>query len=95
MDLLIKAAEDGDINAFYRIIPENPHILKQLDEIPFTQTPLHVAASNGHGRFFLELMRLMPSLARKPNLDGFSPLHLALMDSEERFDSFGSACGAC
>ncbi|KAL9671085.1 hypothetical protein QQ045_008650 [Rhodiola kirilowii] len=82
MDSIMKAADCGDISAFYREIPRNPHILEQLDDLPFAQTPLHVAASKGHGRFFIELMRLMPSLARKLNCDGFSPLHLALVDSK-------------
>ncbi|KAL9669727.1 hypothetical protein QQ045_007275 [Rhodiola kirilowii] len=83
MDFLIEAAECGDISAFYDLIPKNPHILKALDDLPFAQTPLHVAASKGHGRFFIELMRLVPSLARKLNHDGFSPLHLALMESKQ------------
>uniref|UniRef100_A0A2N9HHP4 Uncharacterized protein n=1 Tax=Fagus sylvatica TaxID=28930 RepID=A0A2N9HHP4_FAGSY len=51
-----------------------------MDELPFVDTPLHIAASLGHISFAMEMMRLKPSFARKPNPDGYSPIHLALQN---------------
>lgn len=76
---LRQAAQEGNIEAFYVLVRENPHLLEDV-ETPFTETPLHVAASLGHTEFALEMMRLKPSFARKLNQDGFSPLHLALQN---------------
>ncbi|XP_059441867.1 ankyrin repeat-containing protein BDA1-like [Corylus avellana] len=49
-----------------------------INEIPFVETPLHIAAFTGHIPFVMEIMRLKPSFARKLNQDGLSPMHLAL-----------------
>ncbi|XP_057979464.1 ankyrin repeat-containing protein BDA1-like [Malania oleifera] len=74
------AAEQGDLDSFYALIGEDPYLLKNMEEIPFSDTPLHIAASVGNTRFALEIMRLMPSFSRKPNRDGYCPLHLALQN---------------
>ncbi|XP_030955194.1 ankyrin repeat-containing protein BDA1-like [Quercus lobata] len=74
----------GNIAAFYSlIIRENVRILEDIDELPFVDTPLHIAASAGgpqHIQFAMEMMRLKPSFARKLNLNGYSPIHLALQE---------------
>ncbi|XP_021296787.1 ankyrin repeat-containing protein ITN1-like [Herrania umbratica] len=49
-----------------------------IDQIPFVDTPLHLAAKTGHVEFAMEMMNLKPSFARKLNQDGLSPIHLAL-----------------
>ncbi|CAL5359713.1 unnamed protein product [Camellia sinensis] len=72
------AAEGGDINGLYECIREHPHILNNIDNIPFVDTPLHIAAAAGSTDFALEMMNLKPSFGRKLNADGLSPLHLAL-----------------
>lgn len=72
------AAQEGDTNALYEIFLEDPNVLERIDQVPFTETPLHIAASAGRIRFAEEIMRLKPSFARKVNQDGLSPLHLAL-----------------
>uniref|UniRef100_A0A2N9EXQ4 Uncharacterized protein n=1 Tax=Fagus sylvatica TaxID=28930 RepID=A0A2N9EXQ4_FAGSY len=58
-----------------------------MDELPFVNTPLHIAASVGHIPFALEMMRLKPSFAKKLNTDGFSPIHLALQKGETQMVS--------
>ena len=82
MDNLKKVAQDGDIETFYsKIIQEDVRILEVIEELPFVHTPLHIAASLGgteHIQFAMEMMRLKPSFARKLNLNGDSPIHLAL-----------------
>ena len=78
MDQLLNASKAGDLNSLYVAIGQNPYILVQIEDIPFVNTPLHIAASQGHIEFAVEIMRLKPSLARKSNQDGFSPIHLAL-----------------
>ena len=75
-----QVSESGDIDAFYILIREDVNLLDHIDKIPFVHTPLHIAAFAGHIQFSLEMMGLKPSFARKPNLDGFSPIHLALQN---------------
>ncbi|KAJ4726469.1 Ankyrin repeat-containing protein [Melia azedarach] len=71
-------AQKGDVDALYELISEDVYVLERIDQVPFIDTPLHIAASVGHIQFALEMMRLKPSFARKQNPCGFSPLHLAL-----------------
>uniref|UniRef100_A0A2N9FFF3 PGG domain-containing protein n=1 Tax=Fagus sylvatica TaxID=28930 RepID=A0A2N9FFF3_FAGSY len=61
---------------------EDVNLLEYIDGLPFVDTPLHIAASAGHISFAMEMMRLKPSFARKPNPDGFSSIHLALQNEE-------------
>ena len=81
---LNEIALHGNIEAFYSlIIREDVRILEDIDELPFVDTPLHIAASAGspeHVQFAMEMMRLKPSFARKLNLNGYSPIHLALQE---------------
>ncbi|KAF2318771.1 hypothetical protein GH714_010600 [Hevea brasiliensis] len=74
------AAEVGDIQGLYSIIKEDQYLLERIDQLPLTDTPLHIAASKGHTQFALEIMRLKPSFAEKLNQDGLSPMHLALQN---------------
>ncbi|XP_059443820.1 ankyrin repeat-containing protein BDA1-like [Corylus avellana] len=75
------AAQQGSVDALYALIQRDAKVLDRIDEIPFVDTPLHVAAYAGHTRFAMEIMRLKPSFARKLNKDGFSPMHLALQNN--------------
>ncbi|KAK7823973.1 ankyrin repeat-containing protein bda1 [Quercus suber] len=78
---LKEVAQQGNICAFYGLIQEDIKLLEDIDELPFVDTPLHVAAFAGgpqHIQFAMEMMRLKPSFARKPDLNGYSPIHLAL-----------------
>ncbi|CAL5441721.1 unnamed protein product [Camellia sinensis] len=79
---LMEAAKVGDINLLYGCIHDYPKILDSIDEIPFVDTPLHIAASAGHAHFALEMMRLMPLFGNKLNPQGLSPLDLALQSRE-------------
>ncbi|KAL4634560.1 hypothetical protein ACB092_04G208900 [Castanea dentata] len=75
-----QVAEKGDIDGFYNLIQEDVKCLEYIDEFPFVDTPLHTAASAGNIPVAMEMMRLKPSFARKPNRDGFSPIDLALLN---------------
>ncbi|XVF52512.1 hypothetical protein PTKIN_Ptkin05aG0024100 [Pterospermum kingtungense] len=79
-DGLIQISQAGDVNGLYESIRNNAAVLKQIDEVMFEDTPLHIAASAGHTRFAVEVMNLMPPFARKLNKDGLSPIHLALLE---------------
>ncbi|KAL5551314.1 hypothetical protein UlMin_001490 [Ulmus minor] len=79
---LNEAALDGNIDALYALIQEDAHLLEHIDKLPFVDTPLHIAASAGRCSFALEIMRLKPSYARKPNQKGFCPIHLALQNRQ-------------
>ncbi|EXC26797.1 Ankyrin repeat-containing protein [Morus notabilis] len=78
------AAERGDIDMLYSLIREDPHVLDRIDDTPFVDTPLHIAASLGHAKFATEAMLLKSSLARKLNQDGFTPLHLATLQGQTK-----------
>ncbi|XP_015883813.4 ankyrin repeat-containing protein BDA1 [Ziziphus jujuba] len=78
------AAQNGDINKIYKLLGEDPNVLDCIDDVPFIDTPLHIAASFGHVQFAREIMRLKPSFARKLNQDGFSPMHLALQNGQTK-----------
>ncbi|KAH9779079.1 ANK REP REGION domain-containing protein [Citrus sinensis] len=80
---LNEAAQAGNVDALYELIWEDAYLLDQIDQVPFVDTPLHIAASMGHINFALEIMRLKPSFARKQNQYGFTPLHLALQKQNQ------------
>ncbi|XP_060671064.1 ankyrin repeat-containing protein BDA1 [Ziziphus jujuba] len=42
------AAQNGDMNMLYTLLGEDPYVLDRIDDIPFVDTPLHVAACFGH-----------------------------------------------
>ena len=73
-----QVALQGNIDGFYNLIREDVKLLEHIDELPFVDTPLHIATSAGHITFSTEMIGLKPSFARKLNPDGFSPIHIAL-----------------
>ncbi|KAL4601351.1 hypothetical protein ACB092_11G266900 [Castanea dentata] len=76
----VTQSDDNNIDEFYNLIGEDVKLLERIDELPFINTPLHIAASYGNIQFSLELMSLKPSFARKLDPNGFSPIHLALQN---------------
>ncbi|KAE8695448.1 hypothetical protein F3Y22_tig00110710pilonHSYRG00029 [Hibiscus syriacus] len=78
------AAETGNVDALHVLILEDPYILEGIDQTPFIQTPLHVAANEGHIDFAMEMLNLKPSFAKKLNREGFSPMHLALKNGKTK-----------
>ena len=72
------ASRTGDVDSLYSLINEDEYILEHVDEVPFINTPLHIAAAARHHYFCMEIMRLKPSYAKKLNKNGYSPIHLAL-----------------
>lgn len=84
MDQSLKdAAQQGNIDTLYALIQEDPNVLERIEDIPFVETPLHIAAFMGRTWFAMEIMKLKPSFARKLNQNGFTPLHLALQKFSE------------
>ncbi|XP_043717962.1 ankyrin repeat-containing protein BDA1-like [Telopea speciosissima] len=77
---LMEVAKNGDINAFYSLLGEDPSILEYVEKISFINTPLHYAVSAGNICLVKEIINLKPSYTLKLNQDGFSPLHLASKD---------------
>ena len=77
-----QVAQHGNIDAFYILIREDVKLLEDIDQLPFVDTPLHIATFAGYIPLATELMRLKTSFAWKPNPDGFSPIHLALLNGE-------------
>ena len=77
-----QVAQHGNIVAFFILTREDVKLLEDINQLPFVDTPLHIAASAGHIPMAMELMRLMPSFAWKPNTDGFSPIHLDLLNGQ-------------
>nr|GMD34085.1 ankyrin repeat-containing protein BDA1-like [Ipomoea batatas] len=79
-DMLITAAKENDVTALYKSIQDDPEILNKINDIPFVDTPLHVAAASGNTLFAVETMAIMPSFCKKLNGEGLSPLHVALQN---------------
>ena len=77
-----QVAQHGNIDAFYIIIREDVKLLEDIDQLPFVDTPLHIAASAGDIPLAKKLMRLKPSFTWKPNPEGFSPIHLASLNGQ-------------
>ena len=82
-----QVAQQGNIDGFYNLIREDVKLLEHIDDLPFVDTTLHIAASVGHIPFAMEMMRLKPSFAKKLNPDGLSPIHLALQNGETQMVS--------
>ena len=82
-DKLKVAAESGNIDLLYEVIQVDSSILKIIDSNQFVETPLHIAATNGHRPFAIEVMNLKPSFAWKLNQQGFSPIHLAVQNNHK------------
>ncbi|XP_059441798.1 ankyrin repeat-containing protein BDA1-like [Corylus avellana] len=72
------ASEQGNVDGLYSSIARDPKVLDKIDEIPFVDTPLHVAAAAGQTEFAMEMTMLKPSFAKKLNPNGFTPLLLAM-----------------
>ncbi|XP_059441845.1 ankyrin repeat-containing protein BDA1-like [Corylus avellana] len=84
MDQSLKdAAQQGNIDTLYELIQKDANVLDRIDDIPFVETHLHIAASTGRTRFAMEIMKLKLSFARKLNQNGFTPMHLALQKLHE------------
>ncbi|KAL3499732.1 hypothetical protein ACH5RR_038825 [Cinchona calisaya] len=79
-----QTVQNQEINALYALLKQDPNFLENIDQKPFTDTPLHAAASLGHTHLALEIMNLKPSFGKKLNQDGFSPLHLALQNGHSQ-----------
>ncbi|XVE68683.1 hypothetical protein DITRI_Ditri09bG0088300 [Diplodiscus trichospermus] len=85
MDVSLRgAAQDGDTNELYNYIRGYADVLRGIDEADFVDTPLHIAAAEGHTDFAMALMYLKPSLARKLNQDICSHMHLALQNDRNK-----------
>ena len=80
LERLNEIAQHGNIDAFYFKIREDVKHLEHIDELPFVDTPLHIFASHGHIPFSIEKMKLKPTFVSKLNLDGHSPIPLALIN---------------
>ncbi|KAF8041290.1 hypothetical protein BT93_A0033 [Corymbia citriodora subsp. variegata] len=72
------AIEYDDVDELHRLIVEDRNLLERVSEDPFPNTPLHVAAAAGKIQVAMEVAILKPSVARKLDPEGYSPMHLAL-----------------
>ncbi|XP_028069516.1 ankyrin repeat-containing protein BDA1-like [Camellia sinensis] len=57
----IGAAQTGDVEALYNLIQQDPFVLDKIDQVPFVDTPLHVAISANLTHFANEIATLKPS----------------------------------
>ncbi|KAF8412869.1 hypothetical protein HHK36_000841 [Tetracentron sinense] len=74
---LIDVAREGKIDALYVLLHEDLFILEKVDQVPFIDTPLHIAVLAGKNIFAMEIANLKLSFAKKLNQDRLSPIHLA------------------
>ncbi|XVF31027.1 hypothetical protein REPUB_Repub16aG0110000 [Reevesia pubescens] len=83
---LRRAAQSGNIDALYALIRDDAEVFRRIDQMQFVDTPLHIAAAAGDTDFAMEIMNLNPSFAKKLNQGGFSPIHIALEQTETVVD---------
>ncbi|CAL5441733.1 unnamed protein product [Camellia sinensis] len=69
---LIGAAQTGDVETLYNLIQGDPFVLDKIDQVPFVDTPLHVAISANQTHFAKEIASLKPSFVVKLNQYGYS-----------------------
>ncbi|KAK8277236.1 hypothetical protein V6Z12_D10G251600 [Gossypium hirsutum] len=79
-----QVVHSGNIDDLYELFQQDPYLLEQIDEVPFIDTPLHIAAAAGQVDFAVEMMNLKPSFATKLNPDGFTPMHIALHNHRDQ-----------
>ncbi|XP_017648000.1 ankyrin repeat-containing protein BDA1-like [Gossypium arboreum] len=79
-----QVAHSGNFDDLYELFQQDPYLLEQIDEVPFIDTPLHIAAAAGQVDFAVEMMNLKPSFATKLNPDGFTPMHIALHNHRDQ-----------
>ncbi|MBA0575778.1 hypothetical protein Golob_027315 [Gossypium lobatum] len=46
-----QVAHSGNIDDLYELFQQDPYLLEQIDEVPFIDTPLHIAAAAGQVDF--------------------------------------------
>ncbi|XP_021768048.1 ankyrin repeat-containing protein BDA1-like [Chenopodium quinoa] len=74
---LVQVCQAGNIEAFYALLDDEPHILNFIDDVLFTRTPLHLAVLARKPYFAREITSLRPSFITKIDRFGCSPIHLA------------------
>lgn len=74
---LYEAAVTGDVRSLNQLVNEDRLILARVSLTSFDETPLHIAAMQGHLDFVRALLHHKPDLASEVNSQGSSPLHLA------------------
>ena len=72
-DRLQISAAEGDVEALYSILAEDPFVLERIDQKPIVDTPLHVAVSFEKIHFAKEIVNFKPSFASKRNRLGSAP----------------------
>ncbi|XXG57424.1 hypothetical protein AAC387_Pa03g4583 [Persea americana] len=77
IEMLHKAALDGDVRALCRLVQEDPLLLQRIDCMSAAGNPLNVASLRGDVDFAKELLKLRPELAGMRDEGGSYPIHLA------------------
>ncbi|KAK8647452.1 hypothetical protein V6N13_121190 [Hibiscus sabdariffa] len=94
---LREAAETGNTDALYVLIGDDPDILERIDQIPFVQTPLHVAANQGLGvttgncRLLVSFLEACPECIEDVTVRDETAFHLAL--KEDQIEAFNILIG--
>ncbi|XP_058747570.1 ankyrin repeat-containing protein BDA1-like [Vicia villosa] len=83
LDQVMGSAYFNRIGVVYTVIKEDPSILENIDKNQFVETPLHIAALMGHLEYAIEIMNLKPSFATKLNLEGYTPIHFAMLHNTD------------
>ncbi|KAJ0105460.1 hypothetical protein Patl1_19416 [Pistacia atlantica] len=86
---LQRASTEGDVEALFSILAEDPLVLERIDEKAFLSTPLHTAVRKGKIQFAKEIVNLKPSFVCKRDHLGRSPLHLALEEKYQEMEGRG------
>nr|GMC58808.1 protein CfxQ homolog [Ipomoea batatas] len=72
-------AQSGDLNAFHKMLNDNPSLLNERNPV-YGETPLHMAAKNGCNEAAKLLLSHGALVEARAN-NGMTPLHLAVWHS--------------
>ncbi|KAK4769135.1 hypothetical protein SAY86_027285 [Trapa natans] len=78
--------QQNKIDELYQLLSHEgtQNYLNEMEKLTICHTDLHKAAAAGMHRWALEVANLAPSLTRKLNHEGLSPMHLALRHGHDQ-----------
>ncbi|MBA0725714.1 hypothetical protein Golax_022278, partial [Gossypium laxum] len=78
-----QVAHSGNIDDLYELFRQDPYLLEQIDEVPFIDTPLHIAAAAGQVDFAVtadlvaKLLTTCPQCITDVTVSGKTVFHIA------------------
>ncbi|KAF2321303.1 hypothetical protein GH714_038554 [Hevea brasiliensis] len=69
-----EAAREGNIPELYNLIQEDTDVLENIDRKAFVDTPLHIAALQGHIEFAMEVLKMLLRCRARTDIEDLAGL---------------------